>query len=86
MLPFCWQCNLHDVGSNHGLVVLPPGDLTQVQQISDDRNQESVLLLLQHGAADGANRPTERVEAVPRQLSSILQLGLQASGILIRAM
>lgn len=27
---------LHDVGGDDSLVVLPPGDLTQVQQVPDD--------------------------------------------------
>ena len=69
----------HDVGGNDSLVVLPPGDFTQVQQISDDRDQESVLHFFQHGAADGANRPTKGVEPAPGQLPPILKLGLQAT-------
>lgn len=52
---------LHDVGGNDSLVVLPPGDLAKVQQVPDDRHQEAVLLLFQHGAADGPDGPTQGV-------------------------
>ena len=42
----------HDVGGNNSLIILPPGDLTQVQQVPNDRNQEPILLLFQHGSTD----------------------------------
>lgn len=37
---------LHDVGGNDSLVVLAACDLTQVEQVPNDSNQEAVLLLL----------------------------------------
>lgn len=62
-----YTCNyLHDVGSNDSLVVLATGDLTKVQQVSNDSHQEPVLLLLEHGTTDGPNSPTQCVEPIPR--------------------
>lgn len=73
------KTHLHDVGGNDGLVVLSPGDLTQIQQVPDDCDQEPVLLLLQHGATDGANGPAQGVQTIPGQLAPILQSGLHAN-------
>ena len=69
----------HDIGRNDSFVVFPPCDFTQVQQVSDDRHQEPVLLFLQHGPTDGPNSPTKGVETIPGQLSPILELRLQAA-------
>lgn len=68
----CDKARSHDVGGNDSLVVFPPGDLAQVQQVPDDRDQEAVLLLFQHGPADGTNGPAQSVETIPRQLPPIL--------------
>ena len=48
---------LHDVGSDDSFVVLAAGDLTQIQEISDHSDQETILLLLKHATADAANGP-----------------------------
>ncbi len=58
----------HDVGCDDGLVVLAAGDLAEVEQVADDCNQEAVLLLLHHAAADAADRPAQRVQRTPTPL------------------
>mmetsp|Transcript_7823 Transcript_7823/g.13470 ORF Transcript_7823/g.13470 Transcript_7823/m.13470 type:complete len:443 (-) Transcript_7823:1690-3018(-) len=54
-LPVCAQKarvladDVHNVGGNDSLVVLPPRELAQVQQVPDHRHQELVLHVLHHG-------------------------------------
>lgn len=38
--------NVHDIGRNHGLVVLSALDLAKAEQVFDDSNQEALLGLL----------------------------------------
>ena len=61
----------HDVGGYDSLVVLAAGDLAQVEEVPDDSDQESVLLLLHHAAADAADRPAQRVECPPAPLLAV---------------
>ncbi len=61
----------HDVGGDDGLVVLAARDLAQVEQVADDGYQEAVLLLLQHAAANAADRPAQRVERPPAPLLAV---------------
>ena len=61
----------HDVGGDDCFVVLATGDLAEIEQISDDRHQESVLLLLHHASTDRANGPTQRVQCPPAPLYAV---------------
>ena len=58
----------HDVGCNDRFVVLPPGDLAQIEQVPDDCHKEPILLILRHGSTDGANGPAQGIEPLPRPL------------------
>ena len=48
-------------------------DLTQVQQITNDGDQEAVLLLFLHADTDGTDGPAQRVQRTPCPLASQLQ-------------
>ena len=63
--------HIHDVGGDDGLVVLPALHLAEAEQVLDDRDKEALLLLLAHGARDGADGPAERVEVVPAPLGAV---------------
>ena len=51
-LPMCFEKarvlthDVHDVGCDNGLVVLPALDLTKAKQVLDDSDQETLLGLL----------------------------------------
>ena len=53
------------MGMGWGRVVEPRGPHL------DDGNQEPLLVLLVHGAADGADGPAERVEVLPGPLGAV---------------
>lgn len=62
---------VHDVGGNDGFVVLPPSDLTEVEQVSDDSDKEAIFLLFHHAATDTANRPTKGIQGSPTPFLTI---------------
>mmetsp|Transcript_44080 Transcript_44080/g.103121 ORF Transcript_44080/g.103121 Transcript_44080/m.103121 type:complete len:669 (+) Transcript_44080:804-2810(+) len=62
---------VHDVGGDDRFVVLASLHLAQPQQVLDHGDEESLLVLLRHGARDGAHRPAELVQIVPRPLRAV---------------
>ena len=44
--------NVHDIGSNNSLVVLPSLLLTEAQQFLDDSHKKSLLIFFMHGPTD----------------------------------
>mmetsp|Transcript_29229 Transcript_29229/g.84964 ORF Transcript_29229/g.84964 Transcript_29229/m.84964 type:complete len:271 (+) Transcript_29229:1739-2551(+) len=67
--------DIHDVTGNDSLVVLPALLLAQSEQILDDRDEESLLLLFGHGPGDRPDGPAQSVEVVPRPRRPVYLLG-----------
>ena len=52
-------------------MIFPSHDFAQVQQVSNRRDQKSILLVFLHGPGNTSNRPAQRVQRVPRVLSAV---------------
>merc|ERR1740117_160246 len=63
--------HVHNVGGDHRFVVLPALHLAQPEQVLNYSHQEALLILLRHGTRDGAYRPAQRVQVVPRPLRAV---------------
>ena len=63
--------HVHDIGGDDGFVVLPSSYLTEIQQIPDDCDKESILLVLHHAPTDATNGPAEGVESAPAPFFAI---------------
>mmetsp|Transcript_18783 Transcript_18783/g.59888 ORF Transcript_18783/g.59888 Transcript_18783/m.59888 type:complete len:439 (-) Transcript_18783:909-2225(-) len=68
--------DVHDVGCDDSLVVLAARHLAHAQQVADESDQEALLVLLRHGAADGAHGPAQRVQRLPGPRASHLSAQL----------
>mmetsp|Transcript_13317 Transcript_13317/g.55784 ORF Transcript_13317/g.55784 Transcript_13317/m.55784 type:complete len:227 (+) Transcript_13317:1496-2176(+) len=63
--------HVHDVRRDHRLVGLAARLLTQVEQIADDGDEETILLVFRHGPRNGSDGPAQRVEIVPAPLGAV---------------
>lgn len=63
------MCSAPDCGPH--LVVLAVHGLAHPKKVLDDQDEKALLLLLTPRAADGADRPAESVESIPRPVGVV---------------
>mmetsp|Transcript_94703 Transcript_94703/g.187646 ORF Transcript_94703/g.187646 Transcript_94703/m.187646 type:complete len:219 (-) Transcript_94703:1408-2064(-) len=70
--------NIHDVACHDGLVLFATLHLAQTEQILDHRHEETLFILLMHGATNRTDGPAQTVQKRRRPTFSTLSKGLLA--------